>query len=364
MSCFRSWIEIDHAALQHNARVAQRLACNGSIIAVVKANAYGHGIQEVAPALAPYVSHFAVASLEEALHLRESEKTRPIMLLSPALSSEYATIAEHGFIPTISSFEEAALFAKKSFAKKSVINFKINTGMGRLGVFYANAEKTLSRIQKLPLTITQLSTHLPSADSDVVGTRRQLALFKKILPPLQRLAPRASVHVLNSAGLLRYSEHLYDHARPGLILYGISPIASFQKLLQPVMTWKTVVALITTIPKGSGVSYGSTYHALRDLKVAILPVGYGDGYPRQLSGKGAFVLICGKKAPVLGRVTMDMIMVDVSHLKNLRLGTEVVLLGKQKTQEITAPSLAAKADTISWHLLTGITERVHRTIKK
>lgn len=364
MSCFRSWIEVNHAALRHNAKTAQRLARSGSIIGVVKANAYGHGIREVAPALAPYVSHFAVASLEEALHLRKAEKTRPIMLLSPALPSEYAALAKHGFIPTISSFEEAALFAKKSFPKKSAINFKINTGMGRLGVFYTDAEKTLARIQKLPLTIAQLSTHLPSADSDVVSTRRQLELFKKIVLPLQRLAPRASIHVLNSAGLLRYSEYLYDHARLGLMLYGISPIPSFQKLLQPVMTWKTVVALITTIPKGSGVSYGSTYHAPRNLKVAVLPVGYGDGYPRQLSEKGAFVLICGKKAPVLGRVTMDMIMVDVSHLKNIRIGTEVVLLGKQKNQEITALSLAAKADTISWHLLTGITERVHRTIKK
>lgn len=358
MSSFRSWVEINTAALRHNARVAQRFARKASIIAVVKANAYGHGDIKVATVLAPYVSHFAVASLQEALHLHQVIKDRPIMLLSAALPSEYTTIAEHGFIPTISSFEEAKLFSKKRSSQKSVINFKINTGMGRLGIFYTEAEETLKRLKALPLSIAQLSTHLPSADSDAAATRRQLALFKKILRPLCTLVPSASVHVLNSAGLLRFSEHAYNHVRLGLLLYGVSPIAGFQKLLKPVMTWKTVVSLITKIPKGNGISYGSTYRAPCDMTVAILPVGYADGYPRQLSGNGAFVLIHGKKAAVLGRVTMDMIIVDVSHLKNVHIGTEVVLLGKQGPQEITASALAAKAGTIAWHLLTGIKERV------
>ncbi|MBX9742143.1 MAG: alanine racemase [Chthoniobacterales bacterium] len=357
----RSWIEVDRAALRHNARVAQQLAGKATVIAVLKANAYGHGIREVARTLAPYVSHFAVASLKEALCLREVEQIRPIMLLSPALPVEYTTVARHGFIPTISSFEEAQLFSKTEFSKNHPINFKINSGMGRLGVFYTEAAEVLGRIKKLPLSIASISTHLPSADTDIASTRQQLALFKKTLSSIRALVPQASVHVLNSAGLLRFADHAYDHVRTGLLLYGISPIAAFQKLLKPAMTWKTVVALINKIPKGATVSYGSTYKAPRDLTIAVLSVGYGDGYSWHLSGKKAFVLIQGKKAPILGRVTMDQVIVDISHLPKVRIGTEVVLLGNQGKETITATALAAKAETIPWHLFTGITERVdHR----
>lgn len=361
-SSFRSWIEIDRAALRHNVRVAKKCAPQAKIIAVLKANAYGHGITGVATTLASHVSYFAVASLEEALRVHEVEKKIPILLLSAALPSEYMAVAEHGFIPTISSYEEAHLFSKVA-PHNAPIDFKINTGMGRLGVFYTEAEETLARITALPLSIQSISTHLPSADSDASYTRRQLSLFKKLLPPLRTLAPEASVHVLNSAGVLRFAEHAYDDVRIGLMIYGVAPIASFQKLLQPAMIWKTVISLITKIPKESHISYGGTYQAPRNLTVAVLPVGYGDGYPRQVSGKEAYVLIEGKRAPVLGRVTMDQIMVDVSRIKNVRIGTEVVLLGKQGTQEITATELASKAETIAWHLFTGITERVHRVYK-
>lgn len=364
MTHARSWIEIDRAALRHNARVAKRLAGKASVIAVLKANAYGHGIREVAATLAPYVSHFAVASLKEALQLREVEQHHPIMLLSPALPIEYTTVARHHFIPTISSLEEARLFSKVSFLKNYPINLKINTGMGRLGVFYTEAKETLRNIKKLPLSVATISTHLPVADTDVAGTRRQLALFKKILSPLRAMVPQASVHALNSAGLLRFADHAYDHVRTGLLLYGVSPIASFQKLLKPVMTWKTVVSLLTRIPKGAAVSYGSTYRAPRDLTVAVLSVGYGDGYPWHLSGNKAFVLIQGKKAPLLGRVTMDQVMIDVSSFRNVSIGTEVVLLGKQGGEEITATTLATKARTVPWHLFTGITERVHHRYLK
>lgn len=362
-SPFRSWVEIDRAALHHNLQVVQKLAPKAKIIAVIKANAYGHGMTGMAKTLAPHVSYFAVASLEEALRIREVEKKIPILLLSAALHSEYAAIAEHGFIPTISSYEEAYYFSKKANAG-APIDFKINTGMNRLGAWPADAEKIMLRIVKLPLTIQSISTHLPSADSDAAYTRRQLALFKNLLPPLRALAPNASVHVLNSAGLLRFSKHAYDEVRIGLMMYGVAPIASFQKLLRPALTWKTVISLITKIPKGSGVSYGGTYQASRDLTAAILSVGYGDGYPRHVSGKGAYVLMEGKRAPIIGRVTMDQLIVDVSHIKNAKIGDTVILLGKQGRQEITATELSSKADTIAWHLFTGITERVHRVYKK
>jgi alanine racemase len=275
------------------------------------------------------------------------------------LPSEYSEIAERGFIPTISSYEEAHRFSRVAPAG-APIHFKVNTGMGRLGVWYEEAEKVLKQICKLPLSIQSISTHLPSADTDPSYTRTQIALFKKIVTRLLLLVPNAEVHFLNSAGFLRFSKETYDSIRLGLMLYGVSPLSRLQKLLRPAMTWKAKVCLVHKLPKGSTISYGRTYCAPRNLTIAILPVGYGDGYPRQVSGKRAFVLIKGKQAPLLGRVTMDQIVVDVTDIANVRIGTEAVLIGKQKNQEITATSLAAKADTISWHLFTGITERVHR----
>ncbi|MFI0347459.1 MAG: alanine racemase [Chthoniobacterales bacterium] len=360
MAPFRTWVEINRSALRHNVGEAKRLASKAGIIAVLKANAYGHGLEEIATTLADDVAYFAVASLEEALRLRSVSGKIPIMLLSAALPSEYTEIARHGFIPTISSYEEALLFSKAAVNRENLfIHFKVDTGMGRLGVWYPEAEKILTKIKNLPLTVQSISTHLPSADSEVKFTRAQLALFKNLLHTLRRLAPTASVHALNSAGVLRFSSQQYDLVRVGLMLYGISPLPSFQKMLQPVMTWKATVSRVTKITKGSSISYGRTYKAPHDLTVAILPVGYADGYPRQLSGHGAEVLINGNYCPVLGIVTMDQIVVDVSRAGRVRSGSVATLLGKQKKEEITATSLAKKAGTISWHLFTGITERVH-----
>jgi alanine racemase len=356
---YRTWVEIDRSALLHNLRVVKKQAPNATIIAVLKANAYGHGIQEVASAISNEVDYFAVASLEEALKIEAVDRTHPIMLLSAALPSEYFAIAEHGFIPTISSYEEAHLFAKVAQAG-ALIHFKINTGMGRLGAFYASAEKTLKKICRLPLTIQSISTHLPSADTDPRYTRQQIRLFRKIVIPLLALAPHAEVHFLNSAGFLRFPKEAYETIRLGLLLYGISPVPRLQKLLRPAMTWKATICLVHKLPKGSTVSYGRTYCAPRDITVAILPVGYGDGYPWQVSENGAFVLIKGKRAPILGRVTMDQIVVDVTSITNVKVGDEAVLIGKQGKYEIKANELAAKANTITWHLFTGINDRVHR----
>ena len=360
----RSWVEIDHGALSHNLKVVQKLAGRAGIIAVVKANGYGHGLNEVATTLSEGIAIFAVASLGEALQLRETEKSKPIMLLSAALPSEYAEIAAHGFIPTISSLEEAKLFAKAALKIRPKtsplpqIHFKIDTGMGRLGAHPAKAEAIVKAITKLPLTLHSISSHLPSADSDDVSTKRQLKRFEHIVQELRLLVPDIPVHVLNSAGTILHPENSHDFVRVGLLLYGISPIPRMQKMLKPVLRWKASVTLLNEIPKGHGISYGSTYLAPRKLKVAVLPAGYADGYPRQLSGKGATVLINGKHCPVLGRVTMDQIIVDISRAGSVSIADEAVLVGPQKGKEITAPEVATQADTIPWHLFCGITARV------
>ncbi|MBX9577197.1 MAG: alanine racemase [Chthoniobacterales bacterium] len=358
-ACWRTWVEIDRAALRHNIHVAKKRTPHADMIAVLKANAYGHGMEEVAKMLASHVSYFAVASCEEALRLQRVVPKVPIMLLSAALPCEYPIIAKKKMIPTISSFEEARAFATVAPAG-APIHVMIDTGMGRLGVAAAQAVQVVHKIAKLPLTIQSFSTHLPSADDDVRGTRMQLAAFKKIVSQLQAIVPDAKVHALNSAGVLHFSKEAHCTVRVGLMLYGVSPVPTFQKLLRPVMTWKARVTLIQKLSKGATISYGKTFIAPHDLAVAILPVGYADGYPRQLSNQGACVLINGRRCPVLGRVTMDQIVVDISRAGKVSVGDEVVLLGKQKDQKIGASWLASKAGTIPWHLFAGIGERVHR----
>ena len=356
----RSWVEIDHDSLRHNLKVVRKLAGSAEIMAVVKANGYGHGLNEVAGTLNEGVKVFAVASLGEALQLRETEKSKPILLLSAALPSEYSVIARHGFIPTISSLEEARLFAK-SVPKNSPhpeIHFKVDTGMGRLGALPSDACKIVEGIIRLPLRFHSISTHLPSADSDRRFTISQLRRFEDIAARLHRLVPGAPVHALNSAATILHPTHARDFVRIGLLLYGISPVAEMQNRIKPVLSWKAAVTLIHKIPKGQGISYGGTYKAPRDLQVAVIPVGYADGYPRQLSGKGASVLLHGKKCPVLGRVTMDQIIVDISGAGRVRIGDEAVLVGRQQRKEITATEVARQADTIPWHLFCGITARV------
>ena len=349
----RTWVEIDRAALRHNLKAVRKLAGKAGIMAVVKANGYGHGLSEVASALSGGIDIFAVASLGEALLLRKT----PILLLSAALPTEYREIGRSGFIPTISSLNEARHFAKTS-PKGAPIHFKIDTGMGRLGVMPEKAVPTLKAILKAGLRVHSISTHLSSADSDRKTTRKQLSDFAKLLPELQAMVPDAAIHALNSAGTMLHASEEGDLVRVGLALYGISPLPSFQQLLRPVLSWKARITFLNELPKGHRISYGGTFTAPRALKVAVLPAGYADGYPRHLSGKGAEVLIRGKRCPLLGRVTMDQVMVDVSGVRGVRIGDEAVLVGKQGRQKITATEVASKADTIPWHLFCGITARV------
>ena len=353
----RTWVEVDHAALRHNLKAVLKMAGKAGIMAVVKANGYGHGLNEVASTLSTGIEVFAVASLGEAIQLRGTEKKKPILLLSAALPAEYPEIGRHGFIPTISSVKEAELYAQSAKAG-APIHFKIDTGMGRLGADPEKAFAILRQIRELPLTLHSISTHLHSADSDGNATKEQLKNFAKLLSYLREFEPKIPIHILNSAGTMLFPAHAHDLVRVGLALYGVSPVTKFQKLLKPALSWRASVTFLNDLPKGHGISYGSTYITQRAMKVAVLPVGYADGYPRHLSGKNASVLIKGKRCPLLGRVTMDQIMVDVSAVKGIKVGDEAVLVGKQGKKEITATEVATKANTIPWHLFCGITGRV------
>jgi alanine racemase len=358
----RCWAEIDRSALLHNAGVVrEQLGPDVELLAVVKANAYGHGMVGVAEALAKEAQIFGVANLEEATILRR-EVWHPIIILGPALPQERIPVVEGGFIPSVSTFEEAQDFDRAAVGSPAGINFVIDTGMGRMGVPQAEAVALFQKIAALPnIKIHSLSTHLPVSNEDEAFTRTELAEFAALVKEFRVEFPGDyKVHVLQSAGTLAFADSPFDIVRAGIMLYGISPLPEFQKLLQPVMTWKTHIALIRDMPAGHGISYGRTFITPREMRVATLSAGYADGYPRHLSNRDAAVLVRGQRCALLGRVTMDLMMIDVSEIHGAAVGDEVVLMGRQGGEEISATELAERAQTISWEITTRIGARVRR----
>jgi len=366
----RCWAEIDLNALRQNAATArEQSGCE--IMAVVKANAYGHGAVGVAWALEDSVSIFGVANLYEGEELRHAGIIKPILLLSACLPDEEEIAVSKGYHVSVNSLAEAATLdaAAARLGTKARAHLVADTGMGRMG--FTQPEWTPELIRSLltfkNLTWEGIGSHLPSADEDEEFTHRQIELFRRCVAiALEAGLQPHWIHLSNSAGLLGYYETqgLCTLARAGLMLYGVSPLPDKQPLLHPVLTWKTKITLIRELPIGHGVSYGSTFVTTRPTLVATLACGYGDGYPRQVSGEGASVLIHGQRCPILGRVTMDQIMVDVTDLNPPALpGDEAVILGTQGCTHISADEIASKAGTIPWHVFTGITARVERVAK-
>jgi len=359
----RCWAEIDLAALRHNLGVVRRLTGNrAGVMAIVKANAYGHGLREIASALAEGVEIFGVASVAEAQIIRQSLPKAEVFILGAALPWERDEIVSSGFIPCVSSFEEAALFNEACGKGRIRVHLVIDTGMGRMGVWQDDAPGAAREMMRLPrIEIAGIATHLPCADEDEAYTADELARFEKITARLCDEGIRAPlIHALSSAGVIRFGSHAQGMVRAGLMLYGVSPVPGFQTQLHPVMTLKTRVTLVRDLAAGRSVSYGRTYITPGAQRVATLAIGYADGYPRSLSGHGAEVLIHGRRCPVLGRVTMDQIMVDVTGPEPVVPGDEAVLIGRQGDCEIPATELAEKAGTIAWEIFTGIKGRVER----
>jgi len=358
---YRCWAEIDRSALRHNAAVVRERIGSAELLAVVKADAYGHGMIGVAQALANDVQLFGVANLEEAIALR-NELSHPIIILGPALSEERSTIIERGFIPSISTFAEAQDFADFGRSAPVLMNFKIDTGMGRMGVPAPDAVAVFKRVSVLPnIKIHSISTHLPVSNEDAQYTRDELLRFGQDVKQLRAEVPgNYKAHVLQSAGLLAFNKEIFDIVRAGIVLYGISPLQEFQNLLKQVMTWKTRIALVRDMPKGSSISYGRTFITPRKMRIATLSAGYADGYPRHLSNRDAAVLVRGQRCPLLGRVTMDLMMIDVSKIDNVQVGDEVVLMGRDANEEISCAELADRTGTITWEIITRIGSRVQR----
>jgi alanine racemase len=358
---YRSWAEIDRSALRHNAAVVRDRIGSAELLAVVKANGYGHGMIGVAQALADDAQLFGVANLEEAIALRAA-LPHPIMILGPATPEERPGIAEGAFIASVSTFEEAQQFDRAAGALPVSINFVVDTGMGRMGALEANVITIFREILALPnIRVHSISSHLPVSDEDANYTRDELTRFRQLVRRIGAEFPgEYKTHVLPSAGVLAFNDPPFDMVRAGLMLYGISPLPEFEKDLKPVLTWKTRIGLIREMPKGSSISYGRTFITPKTMRVATLTAGYADGYPRHLSNRGADVLVGGKRCALLGRVTMDLMMVDVTNVSEAEVGDEVVLLGRQDGTQISAVELAERAQTITWEITTRIGSRVRR----
>jgi alanine racemase len=360
----RSWVELDGAALRWNLSVARgRLASCVKVMAVVKANAYGHGMRGAVEAIQGMVDEFAVANLEEAKQLWEWVDASRITILSPALPAEMTEISDRGFVPMVSAWEEAHAYHRLRERRGPMeIHLCIDTGMGRMGVWEEDALALARAIRGLSgVRVKSLASHLPCADEDGGYTEDQLLRFHRICAEIRAdCLPDAQIQIENSAGILGYASLAGDVVRAGLMLYGVSPRAEFQGELKPVLSWKARVSFVREVGTGRSLSYGRTYITAQPMRVATLSVGYADGYQRHLSGSGAEVLVGGLRCAVVGRVTMDQILVDVSGVPGVAAGSEVVLVGRQGEEEVSATELATKAGTIPWEIFTGIGPRVER----
>jgi alanine racemase len=363
----RCWAEIDLDALRHNVAAARAQVAPGvKVMAVVKANAYGHGVGPVAKALVGHAEMFGVANVTEAEELRASVPGTPIFILGPALPDERERVVQARFVPAISTVEEAQAYAALAGGQPLPVHLKIDTGMGRVGILEKDAVATTREILALRgLAVTGIASHLPVADEDDAFTRDQLARFHHLVGQLRALGMNHPViHAENSAGIIAYPAQAGDMVRAGLMIYGSAPIPEFQPKLRAVMTWKTRITLVRDMPAGHGISYGRTFITPGPMRIATLAAGYADGYQRHLTHRGAEVLIHGRRCPQLGRVTMDQILVDVTALPDVAIGDEAVLMGRQGNEEILAAELAQKAGTIAWEIFTGVSRRVDRVYRE
>jgi len=366
----RCWVEIDLAALERNLKLIRAsLPAQIKYVAVVKADAYGHGLPHVAARLMHAGADlFAVASVAEAMALRELSSDWPVLLLSPVLPEEARYLAEYDLGATVSSAEEVQRFDEvgRAAGKPIAVHLKIDTGMGRLGVWHTEAGGLYAQIRAAKgVRLAGVFTHFSSADEDPLFTEEQRRIFLRTIDSFAEFNTEGLfIHADNSAGLeTTPGRSVFNAVRVGLLQFGILPhpnslLARVQT--EPVFSFHTRVGLVKKLPAGTGISYGQTHRLRRDSTVAILTAGYGDGIARAGSNR-ASVLIEGRRCPVLGRVTMDQTIVDVTDVPvPVRSGDNVVLVGKQGAGEITVTEFSAWSDSISWETLCSVTKRVPR----
>ena len=358
-----TWAEIDLDAIKQNYRTIKKVIAPGvKVMAVVKANAYGHGSIQVSEMLQREgISYLGVATLDEAIKLRRSNIRAPILILGSIFPHEAKTVQKFDITLTLCNRELLNELNRNKL--KTKVHIKVDTGMGRIGVWHENALNFIKKVWNSKfIKIEGIYTHFSIAGRDKFFTQYQINSFENLMKRLKEHNIDIPLkHAANSIAVVDWKASHLNLIRPGIIIYGIYPKRNFPKLikLKPAFSLKTKIAFLKNTPTGRSISYGRTYITQKPTKIATLPIGYADGYGRILSNK-AQVLIKGKSAPVVGKVTMDQSMIDVGHIKNVRLGDEVVLIGRQKNEEIRIEKLARLAGTIPYEIITGITSRVPR----
>lgn len=357
-----AWIDLD--ALRANfTRLRSFVGREAAVMAVVKADAYGHSARLVAPALAEAGAEwFGVATIEEGIELRECGIQRPILVLTGATRHDVETAQHHHLCVAVIDADMARLFAEGVGEGTLSVHLKLDTGMTRLGVQPQDLDEVLSILKNAPqLRLEGVFSHFADAGSVASPhAEEQMQSFNEMVARLhaQGLRPKW-VHLANSVACLTQPKSHGTLVRPGIILYGSAPADGLPGGWQPVMHLRTRIWQLKSVPAGCGVSYGRTFVTKRPSRIAVLPIGYADGYSRALSNR-AEVLVGGERAPVVGRVCMDLTMVDVTDIPGVEANDEVVLWGKQGEEEITVNEVAAWQDSISYEVLTRVGKRIPR----
>ena len=357
---------IDLDAILHNIDAVKEKV-GTDVMAIIKADAYGHGAVQVARLLQDRCAFFGVSSMLEALELRHAGLTTPILILGHTPVSAFPAAVRSGIRPAIFHYEDALELSRAAVEAgvTAPFHFAVDTGMSRIGFQVTEADADLcAKIAALPgLMAEGLFSHFATADSaDLSRTEHQAMLFHRFDEMLRARGVQIPLrHLDNSAGIMNYP-HSYEMVRSGIITYGMYPSDEVSPALldlRPALQWSSHITHLKLLEPGREISYGGTYVTTRPTMVATIPVGYADGYRRNLSGK-FHVLIRGQKAPILGRVCMDQMMVDVTHIPGVSLNDSVVLIGRSGDQEITVEQIAAEADSFNYEFVCGISRRVPR----
>ncbi len=359
------WIEISLKALKTNVAVIKKVVGKDvGILATVKQNAYGHGLVEIARELCRLGVHsLGVGSLEEAIRLRKAGVSEPILILTALPKEAVPDLIAYNVTPTVTDIGFAKKLNDYAARKKKQypVHVKVDTGMGRIGFWHEHAVRDILRVKRLSHVDMQgIFTHYPVADSDREFTGRQIDSFNRLLEELQSAGIHFKyIHTANSMALWRYRRARFNLVRPGLILYGAKPHSSLELSLSPLLTLKSRIVFLKSVPAGRSIGYGRTFIARTACRIATCAVGYADGYPWRLSNK-AKVIVSGNLVPLCGRVCMDHIMIRLDKTQAVSTGTPVTLIGSQKGVSVSAGDLARWAGTIPYEIVTRLSPTIPR----